>query len=184
MSTVNYSSATHIGRVRPENHDTVYTDKDLSFFVVCDGASGAAGASEASKVATEVIRRTLHHNRSVIDSYKAQASKEAQRAVGQLIAHALQLASQTVFDRSLKISEFSGMSTTADVLLIAGHRAFLGHVGDGRIYLQRGHQFYQLTNDHNYQAEMIADGKKTLDQAKKSPFARVLTRSIGMRETV
>ena len=50
------------------------------------------------------------------------------------------------------------MGTTLDVLLVIGRTAFVAHVGDGRIYLQRGREVHQITEDHSLSRRRCARG--------------------------
>jgi serine/threonine protein phosphatase PrpC len=76
------------------------------------------------------------------------------------------------------------MGTTLDVLVRAGDRMLLGHVGDGRVCLFRGGKAYRLTEDHTIVAEQIKTGFLTEENAAGSQFVGVLTRAIGTHRSV
>jgi len=76
------------------------------------------------------------------------------------------------------------MGTTLSMVLLAGNKAFMAHVGDSRVYLYRAKQIHQLSEDHSYLWEQIKKGTITVEEAKRSPFSNVITRAVGITETV
>jgi hypothetical protein len=76
------------------------------------------------------------------------------------------------------------MGTTATLVVAAGTKAVIGHVGDSRVYLARGGQAHQLTEDHTLIQSQIKQGILTRDEASRSPFQHVITRAIGTQESV
>jgi hypothetical protein len=71
------------------------------------------------------------------------------------------------------------MGTTIDVLLVVGSTAFIAHVGDGRIFLFRGREIHQLTEDHTLVAEQVKEGIITPEQARHATNRSVITRALG-----
>jgi protein phosphatase len=78
----------------------------------------------------------------------------------------------------------TGMGTTISALLILGDYAITAQVGDSRVYLIRGDQPEQLTEDHTLIAWQLKQGLITPQEAKKSPHRNVITRAVGNREYV
>ena len=76
------------------------------------------------------------------------------------------------------------MGTTCVVLLTLGDKGWMANVGDSRLYLARDRQLYQLSTDHNFMNEAVAQGMMTLEQAAESPHANVLTRAVGAQPSV
>jgi len=76
------------------------------------------------------------------------------------------------------------MGTTVVVLYISDQQAFLGHVGDSRIYLYRDNVLKQLTKDHSKVQNLIDIGMIGPEDAAQHPEANVITRCLGTREDV
>src|SRR5436853_6212733 len=58
------------------------------------------------------------------------------------------------------------------------------HVGDSRIYLLRGGELRQMTNDHSLVMEQVRRGLITREQAEKSEMQNIIIRALGSEETV
>src|SRR5690349_4874417 len=77
----------------------------------------------------------------------------------------------------MRESTFVGLAT-------AGDRAVIGHVGDSRIYLLRSGQAHRLTEDHTLVNAQIKAGQITKEQAATSQYRNVITRAVGIQESV
>ena len=75
-------------------------------------------------------------------------------------------------------------STTISALLILGERAFIAQVGDSRVYLLRGDDSVQLTEDHTLINYKLKQGLITPEQAKQAKGKNVITRAVGHKEYV
>jgi protein phosphatase len=80
--------------------------------------------------------------------------------------------------------ELQGMGTTCVSLLIRGGHALVGHVGDSRVYMVRGGEVAQLTEDHSLVNEQVRAGLITAEEAKVSRLKNIITRSVGFEEDV
>ena len=76
------------------------------------------------------------------------------------------------------------MGTTVVCLVLAGTKAIVGHVGDSRVYLLRGGQAHRLTEDHTLIAAQLKAGTLTHEQAHASQLRNVITRAVGIQESV
>ncbi len=77
------------------------------------------------------------------------------------------------------------MGTTIVTALISGDKAYFGHVGDSRGYRIRKGEIDQLTRDHS----LLEDYKEakpdmTEEEERNFPHKNVITRALGMRESV
>ena len=77
-----------------------------------------------------------------------------------------------------------GMASTGTVLQVTGSTGIIGHVGDSRLYMIRGEQIYQITEDHTLFQQLLNRGGLTTEEAKRFPHRNVLARSIGSGPTV
>jgi CRP-like cAMP-binding protein len=76
------------------------------------------------------------------------------------------------------------MGTTLSALLVLGSHGFITHVGDSRIYLQRGGRIQQLTEDHTVYNELIKRGRLTKEQIERVAQKNAITRAVGVYERV
>jgi len=53
------------------------------------------------------------------------------------------------------------------------------HVGDSRAYLLNKNGIRQITRDHSWVAEQVANGVLTPEEARKHPFRNVITQALG-----
>ncbi len=175
---------TDVGVVRDHNEDSAHVDSLQRFFIVADGMGGHAAGEVASAMAVETVRATLESATSIIDGFAARPTDNARRALVQLLQSAVLAAHQSVYQRGNKEADKTGMGTTLDVLLIAGHEAFVAHVGDSRTYLIRDGKAAQLTTDHTVAEVLVIEGKLTIEEALVSPYRTVLVNAIGVAADV
>ena len=84
-----------------------------------------------------------------------------------------------VYEKSKENKELSGMGTTLEVCLIYNNRAFIGHVGDSRIYRIRKDFMRKLTQDHSYVQKLVKDGTITQEEAAHHPQKNMLMKALG-----
>jgi hypothetical protein len=70
------------------------------------------------------------------------------------------------------------------MVLKAGSKGVMGHVGDSRLYLFRGGTVHRLSEDHSYVEQLVKRGLMDEETAQKSPYANVITRAIGIHPQV
>ncbi|MBP9084712.1 MAG: serine/threonine-protein phosphatase [Kofleriaceae bacterium] len=102
-----------------------------------------------------------------------------------LLRHAVRDASREIHDAAQDSEALHGMGTTLTAVLCEAVDAPIGmvghilHAGDSRLYRYRAATIEQLTEDHTWIAEQLRLGAITLDEAEKSRFRHVITKSIG-----
>lgn len=157
------ATATHVGRVRDGNEDAVYPTEDESsvgpvIVAVADGMGGHAAGEIASATA---ISAAVEVDDSAVTRVEA--------------ANAAVLAAAAA-DRAR-----AGMGTTLTLAIFwPDGRLEMGHVGDSRAYLLRNDRLTQLTIDHTFVRELIAQGRLAPEDAATHPRRHMLTRTIGM----
>ena len=186
-----FAAATDVGRQREHNEDNFLIDKRLRLFLVADGMGGHAAGEVASSIAVHEIRDAIYRSRDVIDRYRVDQSEVGSAELLQILEHAIQAASSSVYSRAQADGAKRGMGTTATVLLIAGSpdhlRGFIAHVGDSRVYLTRQDHCHVLTEDHSLVNELVRRGKLDRAQIDSSPykqFKNAVTRAVGVYATV
>ena len=72
------------------------------------------------------------------------------------------------------------MGTTVVAAITDGHKAYISHVGDSRLYLWRNHTLTAVTRDHSVVQELIERGQITEEEAKSHPRKNFITRALGV----
>jgi serine/threonine protein phosphatase PrpC len=181
---VRFWAATDVGRTRDHNEDNFLVDKKLNLFVVADGMGGHAAGEVASSVAVREVRKVLADGRAIVEKYAVDESAEGREAILKLIEKAIETACSKVFQLAQADASRKGMGTTLSLFLVAGHRGFIGHVGDSRIYLVRRSGVHQLTEDHSLVNELIKRGRLKPGDVFDSPYKNAVTRAVGVYEHV
>ncbi len=182
--TVEAYGSTDVGRKRQHNEDALLVDPGLGLFLVADGMGGHAAGEVASARAVEVVRGQLAGGRQALEDLSRAATPEARAAAAALVETAVQRACAEVYRLAATDPSKRGMGTTLVSLVVAGNKAVVGHVGDSRVYLLRGGQCHRLTEDHTLVAAQVKAGTLTREQAQASQFRNVITRAVGIQESV
>jgi serine/threonine protein phosphatase PrpC len=170
---------TDVGLVRSENQDfgTYTTPREEShshpggrLLVVADGMGGHRGGATASRLAGETV--------------KAQYLGSETYDIAQALREALTRANARIFTEAQANPDLRGMGTTTSALVVKNNQAWFAHVGDSRIYLVRGDEIRQITEDHSLVASMVREGLLTPKEAETHPRRNVLQRSMGVSEDV
>ena len=168
-----------IGKARDMNQDNFYaaqeTDK-IKLFILADGMGGYKGGEIASSVAVYSAQNYICNNFEEIAKDKETILK--------LITDSIEYANLMVYERSKETEELKDMGTTLDVCLIYNNKAFIGHVGDSRIYRIRKNFMRRLTKDHSYVEQLVEDGKITKEEADTHPKKNMLVKAIGCNSLV
>ena len=175
---------TDVGKKRPQNEDALLVDPELGLYAVADGMGGHAAGEIASKRATEVLRQHILSNRSVLEALVDNPAQEAKQAVVSLVEEAIHRACSDIYRMASADPSKRGMGTTLVCLLVVGTKGVIGHVGDSRIYLLRAGKAHRLTEDHTLVAAQVKAGTLTKKQAVTSQFRNVITRAVGIQESV
>lgn len=173
---------TDVGSVREINEDHFLVDAELGLYLVCDGMGGHAAGDVASTTAADAVRAYLLQRRDVLDAIAK--GKVAPDEAAALLRHAIQSASAAIHQMGVEDRSRRGMGTTCVVLLLVGDKGIMGHVGDSRLYLARGGQAYQLSEDHTFIQEAIRRGMLTPEQAENNPHQNLVTRAVGPSPSV
>lgn len=168
-----------IGKIREQNQDYYYipsSDSDLQLYILADGMGGYKGGEIASKMATEAVKEYVHLNFP-----KTEGLKER---ILELVRQAAIYANKVVFDKSKEVEELEGMGTTLEICLIYNNKAYIGHIGDSRIYRIRKGVMRKLTKDHSYVQKLVEDGTITREEANVHPKKNMLIKALGCTEEI
>jgi serine/threonine protein phosphatase PrpC len=174
-----------VGRRRVSNEDSLFFDDEMGLYAVADGMGGHAAGEVASQEAIDTVRGMVRQGEGLLRAVEAgDHSPEALWRVGRLLESAVQAATYIVFGIAQSDPEQAGMGTTLSALLLCGPFGVTAQVGDSRVYMVRGGQVNQLTEDHTLIAWQLKQGIISQNEAALSPHKNVITRAVGSREYV
>ena len=175
---------TDVGRSRKHNEDGWLIDDQLGLYAVADGMGGHAAGEVASAYGLRCVQEQLVKRKALLEDYALRPTPEKRSQLLREVELAINVASSAIYHMAQRDKKRHGMGTTLSMVLLVGDKAFMAHVGDSRIYLARTGQIHQLSEDHSYLWEQIKKGAITVEEAKRSPFSNVITRAVGITETV
>lgn len=165
---------TDIGKLRENNQDYYYISNSLDevqLYILADGMGGYNGGEIASKLAVQTAKSYIENNFKEIEKDRD--------SIIQLVASSMEYANMVVYEKSKESKELEGMGTTLEICLIYNNRAFIGHVGDSRIYRIRKQFMRKLTQDHSYVQKLVKDGTITQEEATHHPQKNMLMKALG-----
>ena len=179
-------AATDTGQVRDHNEDNFLVDQNLQLFVVCDGMGGHAAGEVASAICVRTVREVVAAEQALLEEVTDNPGEGVQQErVEQLMRRAVTAANGRIFQMAQEDSTRHGMGTTCVAQLIVGHRLFVGHVGDSRIYRIRNGDVEQVTDDHSLLNEMKRQGQVPEEMTEgEFPHNNAVTRAVGVRAAV
>ena len=163
-----------VGKVREINEDAFYISNSLDevqLYMLADGMGGYNGGEIASKLAIQSAKNYIENNFKEIEKDKD--------SIIQLIGSSIEYANMVVYEKAKENKELSGLGTTLEVCLIYNNKAYIGHIGDSRIYRIRKDFIRKLTQDHSYVQKLVKDGTITKEEAEKHPKKNMLMKALG-----
>ena len=176
--TLEFFSATDVGRARDNNEDSVALDTDVALAVLADGMGGYNAGEVASGMVTTFIKTEL--GRWLKDSAASASDGDVKRAMDICVDNA----NRAIFNAANSNPKYAGMGTTLVVAVLREGRLLLGHVGDSRAYRFRGDSLTQLTRDHSLLQEQLDAGIITPEEAAYSSNKNLVTRAVGVEDSV
>ncbi len=167
------SFVSSVGR-RTVNEDSAltYVPRDAwtlahkgALFAVADGIGGHNAGQVASRLALQTM----------VNAFYSDPSTEIQSS----LERAIQTANEQVWQRAASRVEWRGMGTTLLAVIVRGNQVYVGNVGDSRAYLLRGANFWQVTRDHSYAAELAGQSRAFSSRAGQTSWNKILSRAIG-----
>ena len=176
--TFEFFEALDTGRARTNNEDSVSIDEGAALAVLADGMGGYNAGEVASSMATSFIRTEL--GRWLREAHANATDTEVRRAMDICVDNA----NRAIFNAANANPQYAGMGTTLVVAVFREQRLLVGHVGDSRAYRLRGGRLQQITRDHSLLQEQIDAGLITPEQAAFSANKNLVTRAVGVEDTV
>ena len=166
---------TDVGKSREINEDSYYITEDsfseTQLFLLADGMGGANAGEIASNLAIISAKNYIENN--IKDTPKDKDS------LIQLVASSMEYANMVVYEKATENEEYKGMGTTLEVCLIYNNKAYIGHIGDSRIYRIRKDFMRKLTQDHSYVQKLVQEGTITKEEAENHPKRNMLIKALG-----
>jgi protein phosphatase len=164
----------HPGNVRIENQDRIarFAVPLGELFLIADGVGGQKGGGKAATLAVEEYGRALSAAPSTASP--VEALQKATATVGERIAEAKKDGEPSL----------QSMASTIALVLIHDKTAYVGHIGDTRVYLARNNTLSPLTCDHSVVGNMVAHGILSEEEAQAHPSSHILTRSLGLPDAL
>ena len=179
-----YAGNTHVGMKRSHNEDNLAILSEENLYMVADGMGGHASGEVASQMAVETVAdffRETSKDEDITWPYKMEKGRKYEE---NRLAAGIKLANLRIYETAAQNAAQRGMGTTIVALAFAGNSAFLGHVGDSRIYRLRGDEMEQVTEDHSLLNDYIKMKDLTEEEIENFPHKNVIVRALGMKETV
>jgi len=159
-------AVTHQGLAKHENQD-VYLVKNFEngslLLAVADGLGGEAGGKWAADMAV-----------ASLDDFKPES-----QVVETHFEELMQAAKQRIMEAVKKEPDLEGMGTTMTAAFVRNGITYWAHVGDSRLYLFRGHEIHQITEDDTMAGFLLSEGQITKDEARIHPGSKFLFQCIG-----
>lgn len=161
------SARTNVGHVRRANEDSFLDAREQGLWVVADGMGGHSRGDRASQ--------------SIIDSlHDFTATRNPEHDLKKIIER-LDKANQQCRTES---AGKGSMGSTVAALYVYGTSAYVIWAGDSRIYRYREPDFVQLTDDHSLVQELYRLGELEDDDLDNHPSSNVITRAVGVHDTL
>jgi len=179
------AGAADIGRVRQHNEDAVLVRSDLNLYVLADGAGGQNAGNVASALATTSIAHFFEGTQPEAATAPTFDELGLSNAAKRL-SRAIQAANKEIVAIAKTHNNYHGMGTT----VVAGYAQpdlglfHVGHVGDSRCYRLRDARLERLTDDHSLANDVLELRPDLPREAMDKLPHNVITRALGMGETL
>lgn len=172
MAVLRWGSASHEGQLRAQNEDHAHAGEGL--FVVADGMGGHLAGEIASEMA--------------VDRLDERLPMTSDNTLDDLV-EAISEANTEIYQGSIDDPDRAGMGTTITAIAVVsdphdGEAFAVANVGDSRSYVLRHGRLRQLTIDHSFVQELVAEGAITRDEARTHPRRNIVTRALGIEPYV
>lgn len=130
--------------------DHVAVAAELGLIAVADAIGPAEPARAAARIALDGVHGHVARNADVLARFRRHPTPALRDRVLAIVDEAFTRAAQETFAFARR---HEGVQVALDLVLLLATEAFVGHVGDGRVYLVRRGIVHQLTVDHRQEDE-------------------------------
>jgi serine/threonine protein phosphatase PrpC len=182
VDALEIGQGTDVGMKRGANEDAFLTLKSLigtqpepvpvGLLMIADGMGGHVGGKEASSMAIRVASGVLVRE-ILLPLLESQTTTVASRPIQEVLSEATASANEAV-------SQTEGdAGTTLTSVIVMGHSAYIGHVGDTRVYYLNKGELQQITQDHSLVKRLVELGQISVEEAQQHPQRNFLDRAVG-----
>ena len=163
-----------IGNFRNVNEDYIdyYICDSYQLYIVADGMGGHNAGDMASKMCVDKLKEYINEK---FFGYKN---------IKDMLSDAVQYANRAIHIKSLDNKKYKGMGTTLTVAFVCKGKIYIVNVGDSCFFVIKNDLITKITKDHSLVQQLIDDGILTQDEAKNHPNKNIITRSVGINESV
>ena len=179
--------ATSAGRVRTQNEDSYLAQLlawsgherrgETALAIVADGLGGHEAGEEASDMVVRAAAAALLP--LLAGEAVGRGDGLTPQAIADAIESGLQEANREIHARAKQEARHKGMGATAAVVVAREGEARVRHVGDARVYHQRGDRLTQVTKDQTLAARMVELGRLSPKEARVHPARNDVYQAIG-----
>jgi len=181
---LSYAGNTHVGMKRSHNEDNLCVVAEENLYMVADGMGGHAAGEVASQLAVDTIAeffRDTSRDEEITWPYKMEKGRRYEE---NRLSASIKLANLRIHEMGVQNPDKKGMGTTVVAIFFSGNSAYVGHVGDSRIYRLSGSKLTQVTEDHSLLNDYIKMKDLTPQEIENFPHKNVIVRALGMKSTV
>jgi protein phosphatase len=156
----------HQGLVRNDNQDLFFVkefDDGCILMAVADGLGGMVGGKRAAETAKECLYN-FNPECQAVEAHIEELMQEANRRIMETVE---------------KEPDLEGMGTTMTAACVRNGTVCWAHVGDSRLYLFRGDELHQITEDDTMAGFLFSEGELTKEEARIHPGNKLVFQCIG-----
>lgn len=154
------------GPVREQNQDRLLIRKFSNgsiLLAVADGAGGEPAGEQASEIVKETLMQ-FNPELEVVESHLVELMLAADRHIVAMVE---------------KEQDLRGMGSTMTAAFVRNGVLHWAHVGDSRLYLFRGNELSQETEDDTMAGFLLSEGELTKEEARNHPGRNLLFECVG-----
>jgi serine/threonine protein phosphatase PrpC len=191
---IEVAGISHVGMKRNHNEDNWFPkdedlaqdglNRDLMLFCVADGMGGHSSGEVASKIALDELAEFFRMTSKDQDATWPYKMDRARNYDENRLATGIKLANMRIHEQSSADPKLRGMGTTIVSVFFSGTTAYVGHVGDSRVYRFSRGELKQVTEDHSLLNDYLKSKKLTPEEIEAFPHKNVIVRALGMKDSV
>ena len=152
---------------RSVNEDSIgaFEKDNYQCFVVCDGLGGHGMGDIASSLVRDFFKKRFEN---ITDTKH-------------FLDLAFEGAQAELLETQRKLNAGHKMKTTAVTMLTDGKKAYIGHIGDSRLYIFSKNTVRIRTTDHSLPQMLVKSGEIKEDEIRNHPERNIVMRVMGTR---
>ena len=162
---ISYDMYTDAGS-RAVNEDSLlaFSKGDENGFILCDGLGGMGMGDQASQIVVQVFRDVF---------LKSEKIKK-------YLPVAFQAAQDVLTGEQIRLNARERMKTTAVSVVMDKKNAYIGHIGDSRLYIFRDKKVLKRTLDHSIPQMLALTGEISETEIRHHKNRSILLRTMGV----